>query len=89
MAYNKKMAGENKAIFARAAELLPATGWSAETEEITDRGKLAPSTVAQRDRAEALLYDEFPDVSPQRVRHQVNRFMMRERGRVWREQQGK
>lgn len=88
MAYTKKMSEENKAIYDRAAELLPAVGWAAETERYTEQGYLAQSAIDRRDQVEMMLCLQFPDVSVQRIRHQVNRVMMAERGRVAREKRG-
>lgn len=86
MGYTKEMAEENRAIYDRAAELLPDAGWTAETEE-AERGYISEIAMDQRQSVVEALATEFSDVSQQRIMNQVNNFMVRERGRVWREEQ--
>jgi hypothetical protein len=80
--YNKKMAAQNKAAAAQAGILLTQAGWSAETEEYTDAGKLSDVTLDQINAVADQIQAGLPDMPPDRIKHQITGVMARVRGKA-------
>lgn len=77
MAYTKQMADENRAIFEAA---------KTELEHICYDPDNEPSGIVLA--MVAALKHQFPNITPSRLRHQINRVLMKKRGESWHSRPG-